>query len=104
MEMIRTGFRLHLDRAGAVLAVLRAVVGGQYFDFGNGIDAGINIQRRVASVIESVTAVNFKVVVFGAAAVDAKSHRRSPRLALISARLIRNAWRQGDQLRKVATV
>src|SRR5258705_6140822 len=38
MELLRAGFGFNFDGAGTVLAILRAVVGGEDFEFGDGFE------------------------------------------------------------------
>ena len=72
VELIGARLGLHFDRAGTVLAVLCAVVGSENFEFADGVDAGSHVQRAIAAVVEVVAAIEFPVVVFDAAAVDAE--------------------------------
>jgi hypothetical protein len=104
VKVVRAGFGFYLDRAGAVLAVLRAVVRSQYFHFRDGVDTWVDIDGSVAAVIQRVAAVDFKVVVFGAATVDAERHRRRTLAAFILARLVGDAGGQSNQLGKVAAI
>ena len=71
VECIRPGLRLHLDGSGAVAAILRTVIGGEHLELGDGIEAGIHVQRGVAAVIHVVAAVDLPVVVLGSAAIHA---------------------------------
>ncbi len=71
VEFVGAGFCFHFDSAGTVFAVLRAVVGSQDFEFRDGFQVWIDIQRIVATVIHVVAAVDFPIVVLGAAAIDA---------------------------------
>ena len=86
-----------LNGTRTVPAILRAVVRGEHFDFRDRIRIGINVQRLIAAVIHVVAAVQFPVIVLGAAAVDAhgdvpvNAHR-----AFILAGLIAYAGRQAS--------
>ena len=71
VEGSAAGFGFDFDSAGAVATVLCAVIGRENFEFGNGFGVRINVQRGIAAVIHVVAAIEFPVVVFGAAAVHA---------------------------------
>src|ERR1035438_252804 len=72
VEGTAAGLGLDFDGAGTVAAVLRAVGGGQDFKFGDRFEVGIDVQRGIAAIVHVVPAVEFPVVVLGAAAVHAK--------------------------------
>ena len=76
-------FGFDFDGAGTVFAVLRAVVRSQHANFGNGIQTGIGDHRGVAAVVLIAAAVDFPVVVFGAAAVHAVGDRSYTRARLV---------------------
>jgi len=71
VELAGAGLGLDFDGAGAVAAVLRAVVGGEDFEFGDSFEVGIDVEGGVTAVIHVVAAVELPVVVLGAAAVHA---------------------------------
>ena len=74
-------------------------------NFGDGFQAGIDVQRAVAAVIHVVAAIEFPVVVLGAAAIDAEGHAAvDADRAFVLTGLIADARDQGDQLGKVAPV
>src|SRR5208283_4256510 len=94
-----------LGRARAVLAILRAIVGGQHLDFVNGLDAGIDVEGEVAAIVHHVAAVDFPIVVFGAAAVDAVADAAlDADLAFVLPGLIADAGNQLNELGKDAPV
>src|SRR5271170_3036183 len=105
--METAGARLGLDfnRAGTIAAVLRAVVGGKHLEFGDGVNAGINVQRGVAAVVHGIAAVHLPVVIFGSATIYAKGNiagNADP--GFILSRLIADAGYQGDELGEISPV
>ena len=71
MKCAGSGLGFHFDGARTVAAVLSAVVRGKHFEFGDGIEAGIDVQGGVGAVVHVVPAVEFPVVVLDAAAIHA---------------------------------
>ncbi len=105
MKAVGAGLGLDFHRARPVAAVLGAVIRGQHFEFGDGLQAGIDVQRAVAAVIHVVAAVQFPVVVLHTAAVDAEAYVAvDADRAFILAGLIAYAGDQRDQLREVPSV
>ena len=74
VEAAGAGLDLGLHGARSIASILRAVVRSQHADFGDGVNAGENVQRIVAAVIHVVAAVHFPVVVLASSAVDAVNH------------------------------
>ncbi len=105
MECLRSALGLDFDRSRTVAAILRAVIRGQNFELRNRVNAGINVQRAVAAVIHVVAAVQFPVVVLGAAAVHAERNAAvDADLRLILSRLVAYAGDQRDQRSEVAPI
>ena len=108
MQLVVARLRRHLDGARCGAPVLRAVVRGQDLHFLNRIQAGIHHQRAgsaIQSGVEHVAAIDFKRVVFDAAAVDAVLHAADhAHFGFVLAGLIADARGQRDQLSKVAAV
>src|ERR1700736_3181140 len=99
----RLGF--DFDRARSAFSVLSAVVGGQDLNFCNGLDAGIHVQRKIAAVVHHVAAIDFPVVIFGAASIHAVADvARSADHALILTSLIAYARHQRYELGEVAAI
>src|SRR5262249_14981749 len=67
VKRIGTRLGFDLNRSRAIASILGAVVRGQDFEFGNGIDAGVNVQRGVTAVVHVVAAVELPVVVLDTA-------------------------------------
>ncbi len=66
---------------------------------------GYTFSVAVAAVVHAVAAIQFPVVVFGAAAVDAEGNVAvDADLGLVLPALIGNSGHQGDELGKVAAV
>src|SRR5437762_1225776 len=72
MKGLSAGLGFDFDGAGTVAAVLRAIVGGENFEFGDSLDVGIDVQCRIGAVVHVVAAIEFPVVVLGAATVNAE--------------------------------
>ena len=105
VELVGAGLGFDFDGAGSVASVLRAVVRGEDFDFGDGVDAGIDVQRGVAAVVHVVAAVELPVVVFRAAAVEAERHAAvDADLPFILAGLVADAGNDSGELNEVAAV
>ena len=105
MEGFGSALGFDFDRAGAVAAILRAVVRSQNLEFGDGINAGIDVQRAVAAVVHVVAAVEFPVVVLGAAAVHAESDAAvDADLRLVHSGLVAHAGDEGHQRGEVSAV
>ena len=69
------------------------------------VQAGIDVQRGVAAVVHVVAAIEFPVVVLGAAAVDAVGDVAvDADLAFILAGLIVDAGHQSYELSEVAAI
>src|ERR1700682_5762719 len=98
MELVGAGLRLNLDGSRTISAVLRAVVGTHDADFGDGVEARIRQQGRIAAVIHVVTAVDFPVVVFRTATVDAIGDGRETLTRLVLTRLVGRPGRQREEL------
>ena len=73
--------------------------------FLNGLDARINVQRKIAAVVHHVAAVDFPVVVFGPAAIHAVGDAafRADH-AFILPCLITYSRHQRDELREIPPV
>ncbi len=100
-----TGFRDGFDGCRAVAPVLSAVIRGQDFYLGHGIDVRIGVERAVAAVIHVVAAVELPVVVLGASAIDAESDVAvNANRTFVLARLIANTWNEGDELREITAI
>ena len=105
VKFISPGLGFDLDGSGSVLAVLRPVIRGQYLHLFDGLDAGIDIQGEVAPIVHHVAAVDFPVVVLGAAAVNAVADAAfGTDDALILSGLIADTGNQSDELGKIASV
>ncbi len=105
MEGAGAGLGFDFDGAGAVAAVLRAVVRGEDFKFGDGFRVWINVERRVGAVVHVVAAVEFPVVVLGAAAVHGVGDVAvNADFCVVLSGLADNARREIDELREVAAV
>src|SRR5438445_11261642 len=105
VEGAASRFGFDFDSAGAVAAILCAVVRGENLEFGNGFGIGINVEGSVAAVIHVVAAVKLPVVVLGATAVHAVRHVTvDADFGVVLTSLAHHAWRQIDQLRKIAAV
>src|SRR5271157_899648 len=74
VECTRAGLGLNLDRARTIAAVLRSVIRTEDADFGDRIQTRESHQRGVAAIVHVIAAVDFPVVVFGAAPIDAVHH------------------------------
>src|ERR1700739_1489556 len=68
------GLGFYFDSAGAISSVLRAVARSENFEFGDRFRVGVPVQRGVGAVVHVVAAIQFPVVVLGAAAVHAVGH------------------------------
>ena len=102
---VRSGLELRLHRSGGISSVFRAVVGGQNADFGNGVDAGENVQRVVAAVVHVIAAVHFPVVVFSTASVHRKDCvAGDPHGSFILSGLVVHSRGQCYKLRKIAAI
>src|SRR2546423_4915682 len=105
MEALGARLGLHLNRARTISSVLGAVVGGQHAEFGDGIQAGINIQGAVTAIIHAVAAIDLPVVVLRAAAVHAELHvAENSDSAFILSGLIADSGSERDQLGEIASV
>ncbi len=105
MERTGAGLGFHFNGARTVAAILRAVVGGQHLELGDGFRIGINVEGGVAAVIHVVATVEFPVVVLGAAAVHAVGDVAvNTHLAVIVAGLINDTGTESDKLGEVAAV
>ena len=105
MKRTGAGLGLDLDGAGAVLAVLRAVVGGKNFEFGDGFEIWIDVDAVVGTVVHVVAAIDFPVVVLATAAVDAvHGVAGDADGAFVLSGLADDAGSEGDELREVAAV
>ena len=105
MKLVRSGFGFHFYGTRSVATILRAIIGGQYLDLGDGVNAGINVQRGVAAVIHVIATVQLPVVVLRAPTVEAEGdvaiHADS---AFILAGLIADTRHNRCKLREVASV
>ena len=105
VELGGTGLGFNFHRAGAIAAVLRAVVGSEHFELGDRLQAGIHVQGDVAAVVHVVAAVEFPVVVLGTTAVDAERDIAvNANCAFVLSRLIADAGCERDKLGKVPAV
>ena len=105
MERLRTRLRLNLDRAGAVAAILRTIVGSENFEFGDGFGVGVNVQGGIGTVVHIVAAVKLPVVVFGAAAVDGVGYVAiDTHPTFVLSRLIHDAGTESRKLCEVAPI
>src|SRR6266550_1893702 len=100
--MERAGARLGFDfhGAGAISAILCAIVGSEDFEFGDGLRIRIDVQGSVASIIHVVAAIKLPVVVLGAAPIHAIGHVAvDADLGVVLTRLADHAGRQINELR-----
>src|SRR6266566_1447353 len=105
--MERAGARLGFDfhGAGAISAILCAIVGSEDFEFGDGLRIRIHVQGSVASIIHVVAAIKLPVVVLGAAPIHAIGHVAvDADLGVVLTRLADHAGRQINELREIASV
>ena len=105
--MERAGARLGFDfhGAGAISAILCAIVGSEDFEFGDGLRIRIDVQGSVASIIHVVAAIKLPVVVLGAAPIHAIGHVAvDADLGVVLTRLADHAGRQINELREIASV
>ena len=105
VELAGAGFGFDFDGARAVAAVLRAVVGGEDFKFGDSFEVGVDVEGLVAAIVHVVAAVELPVVVLVAAAVDAEGDVASNADgSFIFAGLVGDARGEGDELAEVAAI
>ncbi len=105
VERLRSALRFNFDCTRSVAAVLRAVVRSENLELGDRVDTGIHVQRAVAAVVHVVPAIEFPVVVFGAAAVHAESDAAiDADRRLVHPGLIAHARDEADEGRKVSSV
>src|SRR5438552_12324839 len=71
VERAATGLGFDFDGSRGVTAILCTIVGSEDFELSDSLGVGVDVERRVAAVIHIVAAVEFPIVVFGAAAVHA---------------------------------
>src|SRR5215467_8121180 len=103
VKALATGLGFDFNGTGSVAAVLSAVIRSENFEFGNGIDAGINVKGGVRTVVHVVAAVEFPVVVFGAAAVEAvRNVAIDADGAFVLAGLVADTGNDGGELSEVA--
>jgi hypothetical protein len=105
VESVGPRFGFDLDCAGAVLAILRAVIGSENFEFADGIDAGGYVERVILPVIHDRRAIEFPIVVFAATAVDAvEIVGGNADAAFIGSGLIADSGNERDQLFEVSAI
>jgi len=105
VEGAGAGLGFDFDGAGTVAAVLGAVIGSEDFEFSDGFRIWINIERGVGAIVHVVAAVEFPVVVLGAAAVHGVGDVAvDADFCVILSGLADNARGEIDELRKVAAV
>src|SRR5262245_26899916 len=74
MECTSSGLGFHFYRTRTVPPVLCAVIGRQNLKFGDGFWIWVYVEGGVGPVVHVVAAIQFPVVVLGAAAVHAVRH------------------------------
>jgi hypothetical protein len=105
VELAGAGLGFDFDGARAVAAVLRAIVGGEDFKFGDGLEVGVYVEGLVAAVVHVVAAVKLPVVVLVAAAVDAEGDVAGyADSALVLTSLVGDTGSQGYELAEVAAI
>ena len=98
-------FGFDFDGAGAVAAVLGAVIRGENFEFRDGFRVGIDVECGIAAIVHVVAAVQLPVVVLGASAVHAVSHVAvHTDFGVVLSRLTDHARGEVDELREVAAI
>src|SRR5450432_712319 len=71
VELVGARFGLNFYCSRTAASILGAVIRGENFKLADGVEAGIHVERGVAPVIHVVAAIQFPIVIFGAAAIDA---------------------------------
>src|SRR5262249_6740715 len=105
VKALAAGLGFDFHSAGSVAAVLCPVVRSEDLEFGDGIDARVNVERGVRTVVHVVAAVEFPVVVFGAAPVEAEGDVAvNADCAFVLAGLVADAGNDGGELGEVAAV
>src|SRR5262249_16796090 len=105
VELVGAGLGLYFDRTGGIAAILGAKVRGQYANFTDGLDAGIDVEGLVAPIIHVVAAINLPVIVLHAATIDAVVHVALRTYgALILSSLVADAGHERHQLGKIPAI